>query len=137
MGSSYVMHVDSFSFEKEVMQERGMVLIDFYADWCGPCKSLAPTLEKFAEKHKDTVKVVKINVDECPDLAQKYNIRSIPTLATVEDGRRLFTAAGALSMSGLENFVEYSRKNNPDNKDKKKETKKSKKGYNIPGGKVF
>jgi|GEM_PF-385525 thioredoxin 1 len=119
--SSFVVPVNEKNFEAEVMKSDKLVLIDFYADWCGPCKSLAPTLEKFAEDNKDTVKVVKINVDESPNLAGAFQVRSIPTLVTMKDGQPLFYTTGALPRKQLEEFVDLSlqelQKNNMNGQD--------------------
>lgn len=116
---SFVVPVNEKNFEQEVLKSDKMVLIDFYADWCGPCKSLAPTLEKFAEENKDTVKVVKINVDESPNLAGAFQVRSIPTLVTIKGNQPLFYTTGALPKSALEEFVGHSlqemQKNNINN----------------------
>lgn len=116
---SFVVPVNEKNFEQEVIKSDKMVLIDFYADWCGPCKSLAPTLEKFAEENKDTVKVVKINVDESPNLAGAFQVRSIPTLVTLKGNQPLFYTTGALAKSALEEFVGHSlqelQKNNINN----------------------
>jgi thioredoxin 1 len=106
--STFVTPVNEKNFEQEVLKSDKLVLIDFYADWCGPCKAFAPTLEKFAEENKDTVKVVKINVDESPNLAGAFQIRSIPTLATMKDGKPLYMATGALPKDKLQQFVDIS-----------------------------
>jgi thioredoxin 1 len=100
--------VDLANFETEVVNADKMVLIDFYADWCGPCKALAPTLEAFAEEHKDTVKVVKINVDENISLAEAFNIRSIPMLVTMKDGTPLCGMPGNHPKENIEKLIEVS-----------------------------
>lgn len=102
---AFVTPVNEGNFEQEVVKADKLVLIDFYADWCGPCKNFAPHLEKFAEENQDKVKVVKINVDENPALAAAFNVRSIPTLVTMKDGQPIFMAAGALPPDMLERFV--------------------------------
>ena len=118
---SFVVPVNEKNFEEEVLKSDKMVLIDFYADWCGPCKSLVPTLEKFAEENKDTVKVVKINVDESPNLAGAFQVRSIPTLVTIKGNQPLFYTTGALPKQKLEEFVGFSlqelQKNNMNGQD--------------------
>lgn len=89
------------NFEKEVLQSAEPVLIDFYADWCGPCKMMAPVVEKMAEELKGKVKVGKINVDEEPQLAEKYHVVSIPTFVIIKDGKVVETCVGAVSASSL------------------------------------
>ena len=79
--------ISSENFEKEVLNSNQTVLIDFYADWCGPCKMMAPTIEKLAEELQGKVKVGKINVDENQELAMQYNIMSIPTIIIFKDGK--------------------------------------------------
>ena len=79
------MKVSENNFVNEVVEYNGKVLVDFYADWCGPCKMLAPVLEEI-EKERTDVKVVKVNVDECPSIAAKYGVMSIPTLLVFENG---------------------------------------------------
>ncbi len=106
--SGFVTPVNEANFEKEVLKSDKLVLVDFYADWCGPCKSLAPRLEKFAEAHQADVKVVKINVDENPKLAAAFGVRSIPMLVTMKDGEAVFKAMGAVPDTTLENMCKQS-----------------------------
>lgn len=108
MTSPFVTSVNAQNFEAEVLKSDKLVLIDFYADWCGPCKALAPTLEKFAQENPD-VKVVKVNVDESPELANAFKVQSIPTLVTMKDGKGVYGAVGAPSASELKKFVEASK----------------------------
>lgn len=105
MSASSVTEVTSATFEAEVLQADRLVLIDFYADWCGPCKTLAPVLEQFAAANPQ-VKVVKINVDTSPDLADAFKIRSIPSLVTMKDGQGLIGAVGNLPRRTIEKLVE-------------------------------
>ena len=91
-------------FEKNVKSSNKRVLVDFYADWCGPCKILSPRVAEIANENKD-LKVVKINVDQNEDLARKYNISSMPTLLVIEKGKELNRAVGALSKSTVLKFV--------------------------------
>lgn len=104
MTSSNVTLVNDQNFEAEVLKADKLVLIDFYADWCGPCKSLSPRIEEFANEHPE-VKVVKINVDESPNLANAFQVKSIPTLITMKDGQGLFGIVGVLPKSGIEKLV--------------------------------
>ena len=73
-------------FTEEVLNNKGLVLVDFYATWCGPCMMLAPTIDEISEEYKDKVEVVKVNIDDNQELAIKYNIMSIPTLALFKKG---------------------------------------------------
>ena len=99
-----VIPVTSANFEQEVLNSDKRVLVDFYADWCGPCKILSPRVAEIANENKD-IKVVKINVDQNEDLARKYNISSMPTLLVIEKGKELNRAVGALSKSTVLKFV--------------------------------
>lgn len=81
-----VLELTSKSFESEVLNENGVVLVDLYATWCGPCKALAPVVHKIAEENEGKVKVAKIDIDENMDIAQKYGVQSIPTLLFFKDG---------------------------------------------------
>lgn len=80
------MKVNENSFKSEVLDYKGEVLVDFYADWCGPCKMLSPIIEEIANEKKD-IKVVKVNVDECQSVAAQYGVMSIPTIIVFKDGQ--------------------------------------------------
>ena len=95
-----VLKISEDNFNKEVLKENKTVLVDFYADWCGPCKMLSPIIEKVAKENKDT-KFVKINVDEAQDLAIKYNIMSIPTLVVIKDGREVNRIVGLVDKTEI------------------------------------
>lgn len=99
---SKVIQVSDATFEQEVLKSDKPVVIDFYADWCGPCKAFAPTLEKFAAAHPE-LKVVKINTEENP--LSSNGIRSIPTLALVKDGKAGIIGTGNMPMPELEGRV--------------------------------
>jgi thioredoxin 1 len=86
--------VDSSNFETEVMQSEQPVLVDFWAPWCGPCRSIGPILETLAGQYDGKVKVAKVNVDEDPELAQKFQVRGIPTLYAVVDGEVVDSVVG-------------------------------------------
>lgn len=85
------------NFETEVLQSEIPVLVDFYADWCGPCKMMAPVVERLAGEFAGQVKVGKVNVDDEPELAQKYRVVSIPTFLILKDGVIKETCVGAMS----------------------------------------
>lgn len=106
MTSPNITLVNEENFEKEVLQSDKLVLIDFYADWCGPCKALAPTLDQFADENAGKVKVVKINVDQSGALAQAFQVRGIPTLVTMKDGQALIGMTGNHPKSNIEKMVE-------------------------------
>lgn len=93
------------NFEEVVLKEEKLVLVDFWATWCGPCQMLAPVLAEFAEEHKDKLKVGKVNVDEQRDLAIKYNITSIPTLILFKNGEIINISVGFHSKAELEEIV--------------------------------
>lgn len=99
-----VLKVTSENFEKEVLQSDKPVLIDFYADWCGPCKMLSPIVDEVAEENTD-IKVVKINVDNAQDLAMKYQVMSIPTLVVIRDGREVNRSIGLIDKSEVISLI--------------------------------
>lgn len=89
-----VLNVTSENYESEVLKSEKIVLIDFYADWCGPCKMMSPVIDEIAEEMKETVKVGKINVDENQDLAMEYGVMSIPTIVVLKNGEVQKTFVG-------------------------------------------
>lgn len=100
----------SENFEKEVLASEIPVFVDFYADWCGPCKMMAPVVEKLAEKYEGKLKVGKCNVDEENELAARYRVMSIPTMMVFVNGEVRETIVGAVSQTELENVIEKSAK---------------------------
>lgn len=95
-----IVHVTSENYRSEVLACPGTVLLDFFAVWCGPCRMVAPILEEIAAERSD-VKVCKINVDEEPELASRYNVMSIPTLLVVKEGQVVNQAVGARPKSQI------------------------------------
>jgi len=99
-------HVTDDNFETEVLNADTPVLVDFYADWCGPCKMLSPIVEEVAEEYAAKVKIVKIDVDQNNMTPQKYGVRGIPTLILFKDGEVEATKVGSLSKSQLTAFID-------------------------------
>jgi thioredoxin 1 len=95
-------HVTSDTFEQEVLKSDQPVIVDFWAEWCGPCHAVAPVLEKIADERKDELKVVKLNIDEEQEIAMRYGIVSIPTIVLFKGGEPAAAAIGAQPKSSLE-----------------------------------
>ena len=103
---SQIVHVTDDSFEKEVLQSDHAVLVDYWAEWCGPCKMIAPVLEEVASEYSDKLTVAKLNIDDNPNPPPKYGIRGIPTLMLFKGGNVEATKVGAVSKSQLTAFLD-------------------------------
>jgi len=104
--SELIQHVTDESFEREVLKSDTPVLVDYWAEWCGPCKQIAPMLEDVAKQYQGRVKVAKVNIDDNPDVPHKYNIRGIPTLMLFKNGNVEAMKVGALPKSALTAFLD-------------------------------
>jgi thioredoxin 1 len=98
---SHVQHVSVSNFKSEVQQSAVPVLVDFYADWCGPCRMLAPALERLATEFAGRIKIVKVNVDREAELASQYQVESIPMLVVIANGEIIGQAAGLVGEADL------------------------------------
>ncbi|MGC1854149.1 MAG: thioredoxin TrxA [Candidatus Aquirickettsiella sp.] len=106
MTNSSIIDLTDDSFEEKVLKSKLPVLVDFWAEWCGPCKTIAPILEELALKYSEKIKIGKVNVDENNSTPAKYGIRGIPTLILFKDGKALETKVGILSKSKIEEFLD-------------------------------
>ena len=100
--SLMTLDVTEATFEQEVLNSETPVIVDFWAEWCGPCHAVAPVLEKIVEERKDEVKLVKVNIDEEQGLAERYGIASIPTMVLFKDGEPAAAAIGAQPKTAIE-----------------------------------
>ncbi len=101
-----ILEVTTASWEKEVLNDSGLVLIDFWAVWCGPCRMIAPTVEELAKEYAGKVKVVKLNTDENPEIASRYKIMGIPTLMFFKGGQKVDQIVGAVPKPQLKAKLE-------------------------------
>ncbi|OOZ37131.1 thioredoxin TrxA [Solemya velesiana gill symbiont] len=104
--SEQIVYVTDDSFEAEVLQSGLPVLIDYWAEWCGPCKMIAPALDEIAGEYAGKVKIAKLNIDDNPNTPPRYGIRGIPTLMLFKDGEVEATKVGAVSKSQLTAFID-------------------------------
>jgi len=104
--SERVRIVSDTSFEKEVLQSEKPVLVDFWAEWCAPCRMLAPTVAAVAEQYADSASVVKLNVDENPSTSQRYGIKGIPTLILFRGGKEVERVVGAIGKDSISRIIE-------------------------------
>ena len=98
-------HLTEQTYDEALLAAEGLVMVDFWAEWCGPCRAVAPVLEELAEASDGEVTLLKVNVDENPGLAARYEIRSIPTILFVKDGEVVDRVVGAVPKAALEKLV--------------------------------
>jgi len=103
-----VKEITAENFESEVMDTRRLVVIDMYADWCGPCKMMAPIIDSLSNEYED-VKFLKINVDDNPDIAARYNVESIPNFVFIKDGKMVNQVVGARDADSFADLVDAAR----------------------------
>ena len=104
--SEKILYLTDDTFEEEVLKSSAPVLVDYWAEWCGPCKMIAPILDEIASEYTGRIKVAKLNIDDNPQTPPKYGIRGIPTLMLFKDGNVEATKVGALSKSQLTAFID-------------------------------
>ena len=104
--SNHILHTTDSQFEEDVVKSDCPVLLDFWAEWCGPCKMIAPILDTIAEEYGDRLKVVKINIDENPQTPHRYSVRSIPTLLLLKGGSVEGQQVGAIAKGMLTAFID-------------------------------
>jgi thioredoxin 1 len=98
--------INDSNFDEEIKNSKLPILVDFWAEWCGPCKQIGPILEEIAEEKKDKIKILKLNVDENPQIPQKFGVRGIPTLMLFKDGNLVDTKVGSLPKNMLESWLD-------------------------------
>lgn len=106
MANDLIKHVSDTSFQADVLESKAPVLVDFWAEWCGPCKMIAPILDDVASAYQGKVQIAKVNVDENRDVPAKFGIRGIPTLILFKDGQVAATKVGALTKAQLTAFID-------------------------------
>ena len=106
MASDLIKHVSDTSFEEDVLKSSTPVLVDYWAEWCGPCKMIAPILDEVSAAYEGKVQIAKMNVDENREIPAKFGIRGIPTLMLFKDGQLAATKVGALSKAQLAQFLD-------------------------------
>ena len=105
MSSELITHTTDATFEADVLKSEALVLVDYWAEWCGPCKMIAPILDETAKELGTRLKIAKMNVDENREIPAKFGIRGIPTLMLFKDGQLAATKVGALSKAQLSAFI--------------------------------
>ncbi len=106
MTTQTIRNLSDVEFESDVLRAKGPVLVEYWAEWCGPCRMMGPLLEESARTYGEQIRVVKVNVDEQPAIASRYHVRSIPTMMIFRDGAPIATQVGATNRSRLEGFIE-------------------------------
>jgi thioredoxin 1 len=106
MASDLIKHVSDASFEEDVLKASTPVLVDYWAEWCGPCKMIAPILDEVSAAYEGKIQIAKMNVDENRDIPAKFGIRGIPTLMLFKDGQLAATKVGAMSKAQLTAFID-------------------------------
>jgi thioredoxin 1 len=106
MSSTQITHTSDATFDADVLKSDAPVLVDYWAEWCGPCKTIAPLLDELAQVYGDKLRIVKVNVDDNQEITAKYGIRGIPTLKLFKNGEEVATKVGALSKSQLTQFLD-------------------------------
>jgi thioredoxin 1 len=104
--SDNIVQISDASFDQDVLKASGPVLVDFWAEWCGPCKMIAPVLEELAQEYNGKLTIAKLNIDSNIETAPKYGVRGIPTLIIFKDGEVAGTKVGALSRTQLAAFID-------------------------------
>lgn len=104
--SEHITHLNDAGFEQDVLQSQLPVLVDYWAEWCGPCKMIAPILDEVSSAYAGKLQIAKMNVDENRDIPAKFGIRGIPTLMLFKDGQLAATKVGALSKAQLTEFID-------------------------------
>ena len=94
------------TFDQDIKSSNIPVVVDFWAEWCGPCKQIGPILEEISEEKKSTVRILKLNIDEHPEIPHKYNVRRIPTLMLFKAGKLIDTKVGSLPKSALRDWID-------------------------------
>jgi thioredoxin 1 len=106
MASDLIKHVSDSTFESDVLKADKPVLVDYWAEWCGPCKMIAPILDEVSSSYQDKLQIAKMNVDENREIPAKFGIRGIPTLMLFKDGQLAATKVGAMSKAQLTAFID-------------------------------